>query len=142
MTCQYCESKAELVDGVAIYGPYQPKFAHKQFWLCKPCGAYVGCHEGTTRALGRLANSSLRKARMEAHAAFDPFWRERNMTRRQGYRWLADQLGITPRQCHIAFFDEARCHRVVAVVRRAEAKEPSTAKPVVTPAASEAQKTE
>jgi hypothetical protein len=53
---------------------------------------------------------------MEAHAAFDPFWRSQGITRRQGYRWLADQLGIHYRQCHMALFDVEQCRRVVAVI--------------------------
>lgn len=81
----------------------------------------MGCHPGTTRPLGTLARKELRGLRHAAHAAFDPLWQRkaalqqvsRSVARRAGYAWLASQLGVDRKACHIALFDEEQCRRVV-----------------------------
>lgn len=121
--CPYCKGSASLVDGAAVY-PHRPDLAAKPFWACLPCGAWVGCHPGGTKPLGRLADAATRKAKMAAHAAFDPLWRSGRMTRREAYRWLAGQLGISFERCHIGHFSAEECAAVVEAVEqmgRAEA---------------------
>lgn len=115
-TCPYCEASSQLVDGSVIY-PHRPDLAHKSFYRCAPCAAYVGCHPGTTRALGRLANAELRKAKSAAHAAFDPIWKSGGMRRSKAYARLADALGIKVQDCHIGMFDVATCKRVLDVCK-------------------------
>lgn len=115
-TCDYCGEKSERVTGRVIY-PHRPDLYHKIFYRCPgTCDAYVGCHPGTDKALGRLANAELRRAKNEAHAAFDPIWRSRTMKRAEAYRWLRHELGMTAEACHIGMFDVATCRRVVAAV--------------------------
>lgn len=115
INCDYCGKPAELVHGNVIY-PHRPDLASKLIYRCIPCAAYVGCHEGTEKPLGRLANSELRKAKMRAHAAFDPLWKSGGMKRASAYKWLAGQLGIEGKDCHIGMFDVDRCNRVVEVI--------------------------
>jgi len=120
--CNYCDSAAELVTGAIVY-PRRPDLADKPIYRCEPCDAWVGCHPGTTTPLGRLADAALRKAKMDAHAAFDPLWKRKaaqegwskGKARGKGYAWLAKQLGIPPGECHIGMMDVAMCHRVVEV---------------------------
>ncbi len=112
--CPYCEAKAELVHGDAIY-PHRHDLRDLKFYRCEPCEAYVGCHKGTTNPLGRLADAELRKAKMAAHAVFDPIWRSGRMKRTQAYQWLAAQLGIDPKDCHIGMFDVDTCCRVASI---------------------------
>jgi hypothetical protein len=122
VTCPYCSFDAELVLGGAVY-PGRRDLADKHFWLCRPCGAYVGCHPKTTTPLGCLADAELRAAKIRAHAAFDETWRRkfyaegrgRGKSRGDGYRWLAWRLGMHPRDCHIGMFDVATCEKVVTV---------------------------
>lgn len=116
VTCPYCSRPALLVGGKAIY-PHRPDLYEKQFYQCAPCGAYVGCHPGTTKPLGRLANAELRQAKMEAHAAFDPVWKEGGKRRSDAYAGLAKQLGISKDDCHIGMFDVELCRRVVEICR-------------------------
>lgn len=119
--CQYCGQPATLMRSSAAlyqgrdYGPA---------WTClKPsCEAWVGCHPGGVRPLGMLANLQLRLARNAAHAAFDRLWKvkmRQGFTKAQargaGYRWLADQLGIERKDCHIGAMDLAQCERVKVV---------------------------
>ena len=121
-TCHYCHADAELVSGAFIY-PHRPDLDSLRFWRCAPCGAYVGCHKAGvgqgdgTRPLGRLANAELRKAKKEAHAAFDPIWKEGCMNRRLAYAWLAEQLDLPFERTHIGEFDTTTCARVVAACK-------------------------
>lgn len=120
-TCPYCHQPAVLVTGEAIY-PHRPDLHHKMFWQCKPCSAFVGCHEAGvgqgdgTKPLGRLANAELRQWKQRAHAAFDPMWKARRMNRRDAYAWLSQQMGIKAQDCHIGMFDVAQCRAVVEAV--------------------------
>lgn len=119
--CEYCNRQAERVTGKAIY-PHRPDLHQKSFWRCQPCAAYVGCHPGTWTPLGRLANAALRRAKSAAHAAFDPLWKTKRMSRSDAYGWLAAELGISKANCHIGMFDLETCQRVVSVcAARAEA---------------------
>lgn len=112
--CPYCGGGAESVGGDTIY-PHRPDLFKKKFWSCGPCGAYVGCHKGTDRPLGRLANAELRSSKMAAHRAFDPLWRDGPMKRKAAYAWLTRALGIDGADCHIGMMDVAMCKRVVEV---------------------------
>ena len=116
VACPYCCTLAVLVDGKEIY-PHRPDLAHLPFWLCAPCSAYVGCHPGTQRPLGRLANRELRQWKQRAHAAFDPLWKPGPMKkfkkRWQAYAWLAHAMQISTQECHIGMFDIARCKRAI-----------------------------
>lgn len=119
--CDYCGQNAVLVKSSEVYGSGRD---YGPMWLCQPCQAWVGCHPGTTRSLGRLANAELRQAKMAAHAAFDPLWRDhpdppwgRPGHRKSAYTWLADQLGLPPRHCHIGMMGVLACWRVVEACR-------------------------
>lgn len=120
--CDYCHEPTELVTADVIH-PHRPDLAERNVYRCVPCGAWVGCHPGTTRPLGRLANAELRAAKSAAHRAFDPLWKRKiqrsacskSHARKAGYAWLARELGIDPKQCHIGHFDVAMCERVVVI---------------------------
>lgn len=115
--CNYCQKPAQLVGGDTIY-PHRRDLYARKFYNCAPCGAWVGCHPGTTKPLGRLADAELRIAKQQAHAAFDPLWRSNvNMKRKDAYAWLAKQLGIERKRCHIGYFDVETCRRVVEICR-------------------------
>lgn len=110
--CHYCQGDAKFVGGQDIY-PHRPDLWGKKFYLCKPCDAYVGCHPNSVNPLGILANAKLRAMKSSAHAAFDPMWRNGDMTRSAAYSWLASTLEIEKDQCHIGMFNEFTCMRVI-----------------------------
>lgn len=114
--CPYCGKVSKLVTGRVIY-PTRPELHEKAFYSCKGCNAYVGCHPGTTRPLGRLADPQLRRAKVAAHAAFDPLWESGRMKRPAAYAWLAGRLGIPTEKCHVGMFDLETCRRVVELCR-------------------------
>lgn len=109
-----CHGPTELVNGAAVY-PSRGDLAHMPFWQCRACGAFVGCHPGTTRALGKPATKATRRARKDAHDAFDRLWRGSgaSMGRAQAYAWLSREMGIDP--IHIGDLDAQQCARVVHV---------------------------
>ena len=114
MRCPYCNGNAELTTGYKVY-PHRPDLADLKVWACFPCDAWVGTHKNspTHAPLGRLANAELRKAKMAAHAAFDPLWKSGQMTRKEAYRRLSEKMGLAPEQTHIGMFDVEQCRTVV-----------------------------
>ena len=118
MTCADCGNASLTLTTAATVYPHRRDLADKPIWRCV-CGAFVGCHPGTTRALGTAAGPVLRKKRGLAHAMFDPIWREKLMTRGDAYAWLGQELGITdPTQVHIGLFNASDCHRTVNAAAR------------------------
>ena len=122
MICNYCNNEAELVNGDVIY-PHRPDLYEFKYYYCADDEAWVGCHRGTTKPLGRLANAELRQAKQDAHVAFDRLWRATtpagSFDRKGAYLWLAQHLGIERNDCHIGYFDVEQCQRVVEVCRAA-----------------------
>lgn len=110
--CDYCQKESKLVSGKKIY-PHRDDLKNKLFYYCEPCQAYVGCHNNTSKPLGRLANAKLRKWKRMAHCHFDPIWKRRQMTRQEAYQWLAIQLGISYQKCHIGMFGVGLCRKVI-----------------------------
>ena len=80
---------------------------------CQNCNARVGCHKGTKRPLGSVANETLRLKRMETHHVFDSFWRRKGMTRTQAYRWLAKKLDLPVKRTHIGGFEMDQCQMTI-----------------------------
>lgn len=110
--CPYCGEPSKLTTGATVY-PHRPDLSHKLFFRCEPCDAHVGVHETSGLPLGRLADATLRRARIAAHAAFDPIWRGGSMKRGDAYALLAKKLGVHVSQCHIGHFDTSMCRKVV-----------------------------
>ena len=111
--CPYCGQKAEYVDSAEIYGK-----SYGMVYLCRPCDAYVGVHNGTDTPLGRLANRELRRWRNRAHAAFDPLWQQGpyRCRRNDAYAWLAEKMGLPKEETHIAMFDVEQCQQVIQIM--------------------------
>lgn len=120
--CPYCRKPAVLfTDSSQFYhgrdfGPV---------WACLPCRAWVGCHKNSPRfaAKGRLANAELRKAKIAAHGAFDPVWRQamqdqglcKIQARDRAYQALAKAMKLPRGRCHIGMMDLDQCRQVVAL---------------------------
>lgn len=128
-TCGECQGTSALTSGLEIY-PHRPDLHDKPIWKCEGCGAYVGCHPGTTNPLGTPAGHALRQARMLLHnRMIDPLWktadrcgfyspkteRSRKAIRRRArervYIFLSQQLGIGRDETHTGMFDIETCRR-------------------------------
>lgn len=110
--CPYCNGFTVYVDSAEIYGT-----SYGMIYLCRPCDAYVGVHEGTNRAKGMLANAELRKWRKMAHFHFDQVWKEKKdkdpNARKSMYARLAYLMKLPEEQTHIGMFDVEQCKTVV-----------------------------
>lgn len=115
--CPYCNKPARLMNSTEIFNlDHHIKYKDRKLWACIPCMAWVGCHKGTARPLGGLADRELRKARVAAHKAFDDRWRGRpRQARKDAYSWLASRLEIKHDDCHIGWFDLETCKKVVRI---------------------------
>lgn len=123
--CAHCQKPADLMTGRSVY-PHRRDLMTRAFWVCE-CGARCGTHKHSPqyKPLGTPANESLRSMRKIAHAAFDPLW-ERKMAkdcisktkaRQAGYAWLAEQLGIPVKKCHIGQMDAKQCCDVIELCK-------------------------
>ena len=97
-------------------GPFGP------FYECGTCHARVGCHPGTVKPLGILADEETRKLRIACHWMFDhkghqPAWRScRERNRR--YARLVEIMGISVRQCHFAKMDKALLKKAMEILSK------------------------
>lgn len=108
--CPYCGIATTFIDSSAVYGK-----SYGMIYACLPCGAYVGVHEGSTVALGRLANAELREWKKKAHASFDRIWKKGKMKRGAAYKWLSENLKIPPEYTHIGMFSVDTCKKVIKI---------------------------
>lgn len=120
--CPYCKNHSLASTGADIY-PHRPDLSAKRFFRCILCDARVGCHPGTWVPLGGLANAETRAARQRAHKLFDALWTAKmhrdgcsqDAARSAAYAWLAREMGIEPRDCHIGMMDAVECATVIEI---------------------------
>ena len=112
--CRYCGGKVILTDSSQIYGKDYGKI-----FLCTTCNAFVGVHKKTEKPLGTLANSILRSKRKETHQVFDKFWKDNNMSRTEGYKWLSEKMGLPYKSTHIGYFEIEDCQKVIDICEQA-----------------------
>ena len=110
-SCPYCGNPTKLVDDTEIYG----RSYGTSCYVGKPCGAWVGCHKGTDKALGRIANKELRELKRQAHESFDLLWKEGCLPRAAAYEVLSAAFGLPTEQTHIGMFDEDMCRKVISL---------------------------
>ena len=124
--CRYCGGVIRRVPGQQVYGEAAArrlKLKNEWFYQCQNCNARVGCHKGTTRPLGNVANEVLRLKRMEAHRVFDALWKSGRMTRTGAYRWLAGELHLRPDRAHIGGFEMDQCQKVIELCEKTNNEE-------------------
>jgi hypothetical protein len=115
--CRHCGAPCSIVSSASVY-----KYGDWPWCvLCSGCGAHVGLHPYTNIPLGTLATPSIRAARKRAIRAFNTLWESGEMTRKEAYAWLAQEMHIDDvNESTIARFDTAYCSRVVTLVKRRE----------------------
>lgn len=123
--CDYCRQPTQLVGGETIYEGRRPDLDHLKFWHCSRCKAWVGCHKGSYQPFGRLADQALRWRKQLAHDAFDPLWQKamrlrgwsKKQARSKAYQWLAGQMAMDVRCCHIGLFNIDQCELVIRICK-------------------------
>lgn len=102
MICRYCGGAVHLVPAAKVYGPAAAKrlgLEREKFYQCQNCNARVGCHKGSTRPLGNLANEALRMKRM------------------------AKKLRLSEELAHIGGFEMDRCQKLIRLCEKERNKE-------------------
>lgn len=117
--CPYCKKPAKWVSNEVIYG--QKYGESYMIWHCKPCDAYVGCHQNTKKSLGSMANAELRRARKLTKERFIKIylrgnWNCKKMLKDMAYQTLAERMGIHPENCHFAMFRMEHCRLAWKVI--------------------------
>ena len=110
MICPYCKNEAPWVANKEIYGRSYGK--SYMCYYCKPCNAYVGCHNNTRKPLGTMANKELRNWRMRVHAKIDPLWKSGKFSRGWVYSRISQELGY---QYHTGESDIETCKKILAL---------------------------
>jgi len=122
--CPYCGEKTKYIDSSYVYGK-----SYGMIYICKDCDAYVGVHNGTHKAFGRLANKELREFKKKAHNIFDKISKTNKINeiwnpkipkmnnRAKSYLWLSQKLHIKPKYCHIGMMDVNDCKRVIELCK-------------------------
>ena len=116
--CQYCFIPTVFISNRIISNFKGPR----RIWYCPKCGAYVGVHKNSNRALGTVANSRLRTERQYAHYHFDKLWKIKQKrgfpnARKLAYDWLSKEMGIALEHTHIAMFNIDQCRKVVELCK-------------------------
>lgn len=111
MICPYCNKEAVWTENKTVYGRNYGKSV--MCYYCKPCDAYVGCHQNTRKPLGTMANKELREWRKKAHAVIDPLWKNNGMKRREVYLMLKRKIG---REIHVGESDIETCKEICRVM--------------------------
>ena len=123
--CRYCGGVIRLVPAETVYRVSSDRLGMKNenIYQCQNCNARVGCHKGTNRPLGNVANEVLRLKRIEAHQAFDGLWKQRGMSRTAADKWLAVKMDLPGKAAHIGGFEMDQCQNVIDLCRNEEMKE-------------------
>lgn len=132
-----CGCPARLTTGKEVF-PHRTDLWAMSFYVCtaRGCDGRVGCHPGTTAALGTPANEHLRRERSKTHNVLDPIWRHaekahcykppltkrsvrgiRQKARRRVYAYLAHHMHLSPDKTHIGMFTAEQCSLAREVLR-------------------------
>jgi zinc-finger-containing domain len=109
MKCNYCNNDAIWCENKAIYGKNYGK--SYMIYLCRPCDAYVGCHQNTKQPLGTMANKELREARQLVHNHIDKYWKKEGWDRKDVYSAMSFALGKT---YHTGEADLSTCKKILS----------------------------
>jgi len=60
-----------------------------------------------------LANAELRYWKKQAHAAFDPLWKSKTLTRTEAYLLMVELMDIHRTAAHIGMFDIDQCKKFI-----------------------------
>lgn len=109
LRCPYCGADTVYIpNSTQVYGSnYGP------LYICIPCKAWVGVHDYSKRAKGRVAKAGLRALKIRAHAHFDCLWKSYKIPRNKLYKQLSVYLDIPIAYTHIGMFNEDTCKKVI-----------------------------
>ncbi len=91
-------------------------------WGTTGCKGSHGAHSDGS-PLGVPADQATKRARIQAHRAFDQLWkpdggRKPLMTRAEAYEWMRLAMKIARLQAHISMFTQDQCTKLVRLVKQ------------------------
>ena len=95
-------------------------------YICRRCGAYVGCHSNSSEPLGTPANVTLRRLRKKCHELFDPLWlrsKNKRKNRKRAYRFLQKVLGVDEERAHIGMLTKEECKKLIKILEESNDRE-------------------
>jgi hypothetical protein len=123
--CDYCGADAVLKSAQDAGYPYRDE--RGAFWVCVPCGAWIGVNARSKMRLplGRMANATLRQAKSELHDVLEPLVQAKMRrdrcnvyeARSKALRWIAESLGLSPKDRSIHRLNEVQCRQAIARVK-------------------------
>lgn len=123
--CRYCGGAVHLVPAAKVYGPAAAKrlgLEREKFYQCQNCNARVGCHKAARGHWQPCQRSPSHEADGDP-SVFDSFWKERGMSRTQGYKWMAKKLRLSEELAHIGGFEMDRCQKLIRLCEKERNKE-------------------
>lgn len=112
--CNLCSSRnVEIGSNEEIFGK---KYGNGKIFICRDCGAYVGCHDNGD-ALGFLSDKEMRRMKTLCHKRFDIAWKSNKLTRSAAYERLSNILEIPVESCHFGYFDKNNLKEVLSVLK-------------------------
>jgi hypothetical protein len=114
--CPYCGGTVSKTSNANLY---DREYGNGMCYMCDTCEASVGCYDDGT-PLGRLADKELKDLKMQAHAKFDPLWKDGSMKRKDAYKWLANKLRIRVEDCHIGYFGKDALLKVIEITEEVD----------------------
>lgn len=128
MICPECDSPMEKVGG--RYGDYLRCIGWPN------CDVSLSLHSDGT-PMGTPANKETRYARRMLHEQFDSIWmrlqlvawsrlgyrKDRAEARSQMYDWLAGQMGMSAKECHIGNFTLSDCKAAEQLIKSITAQQ-------------------
>lgn len=123
--CKVCGVRTYLTSFYFIKGSHKKhkRGDHKLIYRCPNCHRYVNVHKGTNKPMGFPGDKELRLWRIYTHEVFDDLWRKSG-NRKKAYTWLARQMNIPVKDCHIGNFDSEDCKRAIELCIREMARVP------------------
>lgn len=124
--CNLCGGKVIYVSNERIYGK---KYGSGYCFLCTKCNAYVGTHiPQPKKALGLLADETMRKGKIMCHSIFDPLWKGKKRAhykRLRLYKKLAKEMDIPIEYCHFGYFDIEQLRKAYRIIKSWEGIDPN-----------------
>jgi hypothetical protein len=98
--------------------PICPKCGNEARTAMTQYGVRAFCCDLWSWDCAPLVDAETHEARKAAHESFDRVWKERQMSRGQAYRLLADRMGLTREQCHMKLMDAETARRVPPIAEQ------------------------
>lgn len=77
------------------------------------CDGRHMAHEHNGLPMGIPANRETREWRVNAHIAFDAYWKKKGIPRKRAYKQLAEAMNLSKDETHIALFNIEQCKKVI-----------------------------